>query len=73
MNYVMGFLLLKFKDEKTTYLAFHKLMDIYLKEAYSKDFTKLKILFYEFEQCLSLFLPTIYNQFKVFFKKFVGK
>lgn len=65
MNYVMGFLLLKFKDEKMTYQAFCRLMDIHLKEAYSKNFTKLKILFYQFEQCLSLFLPSIYNHLKV--------
>ena len=42
MNYIVGFLLLNFKDEELTFKCFLALMDNYLEDIFKEGFSKLK-------------------------------
>ena len=65
MNYLFGFLFLTIKDEKVTFDTFISLVEKFFPDFFSKEMRKLKILFYQFDQCLNLFLPELAEHFKV--------
>ena len=65
MNYVMGFLYICIQNEEATFKAFTSLIDKFFQNFFSKDLAKLKLLFYQFDHCLNLFLPKIADHFKV--------
>ena len=65
MNYIMGFLFCNFKDESKTYKFFCELLEIHFKHMFIQEFAQLKLLFYQFDRCLALFLPELYEHFKV--------
>lgn len=69
MNYIMGFLYINIKDEEKTYKCFSYLIDLYFENMFTKDLYKLKLLFFQFERCLALFVPDLADHFKVFYKK----
>lgn len=66
MNYIMGFMYINIKDEETTFKAFTYLINLYFENMFTKDLYKLKVLFYQFEKCLGLFIPNLADHFKVF-------
>lgn len=65
MNYIMGFLYNIFKDEDKAYLIFSIIIKINFNGMFSKEFYQLKLLFYQFDRCLALFLPELCDHFKV--------
>ena len=65
MNYIMGFIYNRFKDEEKTFKIFNIILDEYFKNMFCKEFAKLKLLFYQFDRCLALFLPELSEHFKV--------
>ena len=65
MNYVMGFLYIHILDEPNTHKCFENLMRNYFHNMFTKDLYTLKLLFYQFERCLTLFLPELAGYFKV--------
>ena len=68
MNYIMGFLYINIKDEEKTFKAFTYLIDLYFENMFTKDLYKLKLLFFQFDRCLALFLPNLADHFKVISK-----
>lgn len=66
MNYIMGFLYNAFRDKDKAYKIFTIILDKYFLGMFSKDFAQLKLLYYQFDRCLALFLPELSDHFKVF-------
>jgi len=67
MNYIVGFLLLNFKDEELTFKCFLSLMEYYLEGLFTKEFKRLKLLFYQYNRLLHICLPNLAQHFKVTF------
>lgn len=65
MNYIMGFLYIHLKDEDKTYKCFTYLINMYFEDMFTKDLDKLKLLFFQFERCLALYIPDLADHFKV--------
>ena len=65
MNYIVGFLLLNFKDEELTFKCFLSLMEYYLEGLFTKEFKRLKLLFYQYNRLLHICLPNLAQHFKV--------
>lgn len=65
MNYIMGFIYIRFMDEEKTYKFFNIILEKYFKNMFCKEFAQLKLLFYQFDRCLALFLPELSEHFKV--------
>ena len=65
MNYIVGFLLLNFKDEELTFKCFLSLMEYYLEGLFTKEFKRLKLLFYQYNRLLHICLPNLVKHFKV--------
>ncbi|CAD8164735.1 unnamed protein product [Paramecium pentaurelia] len=64
MNYIAGYLYLNFQDQVIAYKAFDKMMNLYFKDLYINDFSKLKIGFYQFDRLLQIFLPELSQHLK---------
>lgn len=60
----MGFLLLNFKDEELTFKCFLSLMEYYLDGLFTKEFKRLKLLFYQYNRLLHICLPNLAQHFK---------
>ncbi|CAD8173883.1 unnamed protein product [Paramecium pentaurelia] len=64
MNYIAGYLYLIYQDQEIAYKAFDRMMNLYFKELYINDFSKLKTGFYAFERLLCIFLPELSSHLK---------
>lgn len=64
MNYIAGYLYLMINDEEMTYKMFANVINNYFGKVFSKDFEQLKVMFYQFERLLSIFLPELSDHFK---------
>ncbi|CAD8065271.1 unnamed protein product [Paramecium primaurelia] len=64
MNYIAGYLYLNFQDQVIAYKAFDRMMNLYFKDLYINDFSKLKIGFYQFDRLLQIFLPELSQHLK---------
>ncbi|CAD8074805.1 unnamed protein product [Paramecium primaurelia] len=64
MNYIAGYLYLNFQDQEIAYKAFDRMMNLYFKDLYINDFSKLKIGFYQFDRLLQIFLPELQQHLK---------
>ncbi|CAD8176541.1 unnamed protein product [Paramecium octaurelia] len=64
MNYIAGYLYLNFQDQEIAYKAFDRMMNLYFKDLYINDFSKLKIGFYQFDRLLQIFLPELSQHLK---------
>ncbi|KAL4511896.1 hypothetical protein ABPG72_012741 [Tetrahymena utriculariae] len=64
MNYIAGFLYLIILDEASTYKAFHTVMNTYFKQLLTDNFEQLKVVFYQLERLLSIFLPELAEHLK---------
>ncbi|CAD8075378.1 unnamed protein product [Paramecium sonneborni] len=64
MNYIAGYLYLNFQDQEIAYKAFDRMMNLYFKDLYVNDFSKLKIGFYQFDRLLQIFLPELSQHLK---------
>ncbi|CAD8161073.1 unnamed protein product [Paramecium octaurelia] len=64
MNYIAGYIYLTFQDQVTAYKAFDRMMNLYFKDLYINDFSKLKIGFYQFDRLLQVFLPELSQHLK---------
>lgn len=65
MNYIMGFLYHNIREESTTYLFFNVILEKYFSKMFGKEFAQLKLLFYQFDRCLALFMPELSEHLKV--------
>ena len=65
MNYIMGFIYHNLRDETKSYIFFSTVIEKYFSNMFGKEFAQLKLLFYQFDRCLALFLPEISEHFKV--------
>lgn len=59
MNYIAGFLYLNILDEAETYKAFETVMNSYFSLLLTDNFEYLKVVFYQIERLLSIFLPEL--------------
>ncbi|EAR94523.2 TBC domain protein (macronuclear) [Tetrahymena thermophila SB210] len=64
MNYIAGFLYLIILNEAQTYKAFHTVMNTYFKQLLTDNFEQLKVVFYQLERLLSIFLPELADHLK---------
>lgn len=64
MNYIAGFLYLVILDEGETYKAFHIVMNTYFNVLLTDNFDFLKVIFYQLERLLSIFLPELADHMK---------
>lgn len=65
MNYIVGFLLLFYKEEQRVYGFFNLIMQGAISGLYKNDFADLYIMFYQFDRLLSIFCPHITAHFNV--------
>jgi len=61
----MGYLYSNIKDETKTYHFFTVLLEKHFDRMFCQEFAQLKLLFYQFDRCLALFLPELSEHFKV--------
>jgi GTPase-activating protein len=73
MNYSMGFLQLHVGDPDLAFRCFCKMMNLYLKNLFEKEFDLLKKYFFKFTRIMELFLPDLAEHFQVFFRYFLKK
>lgn len=66
MNYIMGYLFINVRNEELTLKIFISLINQHFHNIFTKDLRKLKLLFYQFDRCLHIFLPELFEKFKVF-------
>lgn len=65
MNFLAGFLLMFFKDEKLAFKAFSGLIDKFgMNELFKEDLPLLKLFFYKLDRLISMYLPDLYSHFK---------
>lgn len=65
MNFLAGFLLMFFKDEKIAFKAFSGLMDKFdMTELFKEDLPLLKLFFYKLDRLISMYLPDLNSHFK---------
>ncbi|KAL4471664.1 hypothetical protein ABPG74_008557 [Tetrahymena malaccensis] len=64
MNYIAGFLYLIILDEAQTYKAFHTVMNTYFKQLLTDNFEQLKVVFYQLERLIGIFLPELAEHLK---------
>ncbi|EGR34789.1 rab-like gtpase activating protein, putative [Ichthyophthirius multifiliis] len=64
MNYIAGFLYLNILDEAETYKAFETVMNSYFSLLLTDNFEYLKVVFYQIERLLSIFLPELEQHLK---------
>ena len=50
MNYVAGFLYIQLLNEQETFKVFHIIMNLYYREMFTNQFSKLKTMFYVLER-----------------------
>lgn len=65
MNYIAGFLLIFFKEEKKAYIFFNQIMQGLVHELLKNDFAVLYKMFYQFDRLVSIFCPHITAHFNV--------
>lgn len=65
MNYLMGFLYLNDPDENRTLNLFVRLVETHFDNVFTENLSQLKVLFYQFEKCLDIFLPDLAEHFKI--------
>jgi len=64
MNYIAGYLYLCIQDECDSYKAFHRIMNQYFNVLLTDNFEFLKVVFYQLERLLSIFLPELSEHLK---------
>ena len=65
MNFLAGFLLIYFNDEKTAFKALCGLIEKFqMTELFIDDLPLLKLFFYKLDRLVSMYLPDLYSHFK---------
>ena len=65
MNFLAGFLLMFFNDEKTAFRAFWGLIEKFkMTELFKDELPLLKLFFYKLDRLVSMYLPDLYSHFK---------
>lgn len=65
MNYIAGYLLVLIQNESDAYKLFHIVMNTYFANILTDSFNQLKVMFYQFDKCLSIFLSEIHQKLNV--------
>ena len=65
MNYTMGWLYLQLDNANDAFKSFCKIMELFSKKLFDKEFTSLKKCFFKFTRILELFLPDLADHFQV--------
>lgn len=65
MNFLAGFLLMFYKDEKVAFKAFSGLINKFgMTELFTDDMPLLKLFFYKLDRLISMYMPDLYSHFK---------
>lgn len=65
MNYLMGFFLVVLRDEEAAYRCFSQLLDKSLLKIFIDGFSHLQGYFYILDRMINLFIPDLWEHFKV--------
>lgn len=65
MNFIVGFLLMVFKDEETAFKALTELVERFsMADLFNSDLPKLKLFFYQLDRLVSIVEPELHGHFK---------
>ena len=65
MNFIVGFLLMVFKDEETAFKALTELVERFsMADLFNSDLPKLKLFFYQLDRLISIVEPELHAHFK---------
>ena len=65
MNFIMGFIYCLYQTEDITFKFFMKIMDDWLKKLFINDLINLKLIFYQYDRLIAIFLPDLAEHFYV--------
>lgn len=65
MNFVAGFLYLVFRDEEKSFKALQEIIEVNdMAEMFNPSLPKLKLLFYQLDRLLNIYIPQLHTHFK---------
>jgi hypothetical protein len=63
MNFVMGFIYCLYESEEVTFKIFAGMMNKFMKNIFENDLTHLRLIFYQYDRLVGIFLPDLADHF----------
>lgn len=65
MNFLMGFIFNFIQDEEISFKCFTLLVQRMLRDLLDHDLKKIRLLFYQLDRLIQIYLPILYEHFQV--------